>query len=91
MLKHTPRTTFEENTTSDFVKYAQNEISDVTHLDLVWGRYFDSCLKGHTQDKRVKDPRRLGSEKTLPIFSSKYNVCNQGQVNYLNTWSWIKI
>ena len=87
MLKHTPQTTFEENTTSDFVKYAQNEVSDVTHLDLVWGRYFDSCLKGHTQDKREKDSRRLVSGKTLPIFSSKDNVCNQGQVNYLNTWS----
>ena len=56
MLKHTPRTTFEEYATSVFVKYVTNDISDVARL--VWDRYLDSSFKGHTREKRVKSTRR---------------------------------
>ena len=58
MLKHTTSTTFKDCGTGVFVKYVQYTISDLARLDLVWERYLNSSLKGHTQEKRGKGTRR---------------------------------
>lgn len=64
ILKPKPNTTFEEYAKYVFIKYIQNQLKNAARLDLIWDRYLEDSLKGHTRQKRGKGIRRQVSGKT---------------------------